>query len=183
MQLGDILVAKGLVSTEDVHRAIEHQRANGGRLGDCFVALNIVTKEQIEDVLSEAPVMPRNLDDTGVDPMILLELVIKGMQAENLEKPSQMAESTKLPTALVNALLKDAVDRKLIEALGQADAGTGALSELRYGLTRAGRDYALEALDQCSYFGPAPVSLDAYKDRIMRQRITNEWVSRPMLDE
>lgn len=185
MQLGDILVAKGLVSREDIDRAIEHQRANGGRLGVCLVDLEIVTQEQIDEVLSEAPAMPRNLDDTGVDPIILLQLVIKGMHSENLERPSQISDATKLPNVIVNALLKDAVDRKLVEALGQA-AGGGAgalLGELRYGLTRAGRDWALESLDQCSYFGPAPVSFDAYRERIMRQRITNEWVNRPMLED
>ncbi len=50
--LGAILVAKGLVSKEDIGRAMDHQRENGGRLGDCLAALNLVTSEQIEEVLN-----------------------------------------------------------------------------------------------------------------------------------
>ena len=38
MKLGNILVAKGLVSVDDINRAIEHQNQNGGRLGDSIIA-------------------------------------------------------------------------------------------------------------------------------------------------
>src|SRR5512146_2864338 len=34
MSFGDILVAKGLVSAEDIAKALEHQKAHGGRIGD-----------------------------------------------------------------------------------------------------------------------------------------------------
>jgi hypothetical protein len=58
MNLGDILVAKGLVSAADINRALEHQRENGGRLGGNLVALGLLTKEQIDRVLEEAPQAP-----------------------------------------------------------------------------------------------------------------------------
>ena len=35
-----------------------------------------------------------------------------------------------------------------------------------------------EAIENSQYFGPAPVSLEAWQDRILRQRITNETISR-----
>ena len=49
-------------------------------------------------------------------------------------------------------------------------------SELRYALTGKGRDWAIEALDRCHYVGPAPVSLDAFRDQVEKQRITRERV-------
>jgi hypothetical protein len=183
MLLGDILIAKGLVSRADLQRAGEHQREHGGRFGDCLVSLGLLTAEQIEEVLNEAPAGPRNLEETGIDPLFLLQLMIKGMYSENLETPSQIADATCLPSGIVNALLKDAQDRKLVEAVGQAAGGMGALAEMRYALTRAGREWAVDAMEQSSYFGPAPVSFEAYRDRIMLQRITNEWVSRPQMQE
>ncbi len=184
MLLGDILVAKGLVSLADIEQAVQRQVEQGGRLGDNLIALGVVTQEQLDEVFNETPASPRNLDEIDVDPILLLQLIIKGIYAESLETPSHMAEATKLPSIIVNALIKDAVDRKLMEAIGSATAGGGvALAEMRYALSRAGRDWAVDSLERSQYFGPAPVTLESYQDRIQRQRITNEWISRPMMDE
>ncbi len=61
MLLGDILVAKGLVTKDDIERELAHQRENGGRFGDCLAALGVITSEQIELVINETPEAPRNL--------------------------------------------------------------------------------------------------------------------------
>jgi predicted ATPase with chaperone activity len=182
MKLGNILVAKGLVSAADINQAIEHQNTNGGRLGDSIIALGLLTKEQIDKVLDDAPQAPISMSDTGIDPVFLLELAIKGMYTENLETASQIAESIKLSSTIVNQLLQVAKERKLVEALASSGAG-GSMAELRMTLTRAGRDWALDAMTRGQYFGPAPVSLEDYQDRIQRQRVTNEHVTRQNLDE
>jgi predicted ATPase with chaperone activity len=182
MKIGDILVAKGLATVADMNRAAEHQLANGGRLGDAIVALGILSHEQIEKVLNEAPQAPITMADTGVDPASLLELAIKGMYSENLETASQIAESLKLSSGIVNQLLQDAKERKLVEALASAPGG-GSMAEQRLTLTRGGRDWAADALKRCQYFGPAPVSLRDYQERIEAQRVSNEHVTREMLDE
>lgn len=181
MLLGDILVAKGIVSRPDMERAFEYQREHGGRIGDCLVALGLLTTEDIERVLTEAPPAPRNLEDTGLDPMFLLQLMIKGMYTANLETPSRLAAEMHLPRTIMATLLKGATDRKLVEGLAQTD-GSGGLAEGRYTLTRLGREWATDALEQSSYFGPAPVPYRAFVERVMRQRITNERVSRQDLE-
>lgn len=182
--LGDILVAKGLISPPDVEQALQHQHANGGRFGDCLVALGIVTKEQINEVLSVTPEAPRKLEDMDVEPMLLLQLMIKGIHQESFETPSQITDAMCLPNSIINELLQDSVERKLTEIVGQAANNVNsALAEMRYQLTQLGRDWANESLDQSQYFGPAPVSLEAYQDRVALQRITNEWVSREDMKE
>jgi hypothetical protein len=182
MKIGNILVAKGLATVDDINRAAEHQFANGGRLGDSIVALGIITHEQIEKVLKEAPQAPLTVADTGVDPASLLELAIKGMYSENLETASQIGESLKLSSNIVGQLLMDAKERKLIEALATSSAG-GTVAEQRLALTRAGRDWAADAMKRCQYFGPAPIALKHYQERIENQRISNEHVTRQQLDE
>lgn len=181
MPLGDILVAKGIVSSEDILKGVEHQRSNGGRFGDCLVAIGATTAEKIAEVLAEAPVGPRSLDDTGVDPILLLQLMLKGMHSENLETATQLANTLLLPMSIINSLLQEATDRSLVEVLGQADGGAGGITEMRYALSSAGRTYTLEALELSQYFGPAPVSLEAYQESVIRQKISNEWVSRELL--
>jgi energy-coupling factor transporter ATP-binding protein EcfA2 len=182
MKLGNILVAKGLVSAEQINQAITHQLSNGGRLGDSIVALGFLTKDQIDKVLADAPQAPISLPDTGIDPVFLLELAIKGMYTENLETASQIAEAMKLSSTIVNQLLQVAKERKLVEALASSAIG-GSMAEMRMSLTRAGRDWAADAMTRGQYFGPAPVSLEDYQDRIQRQRVTNEHVTRKDLDD
>ncbi len=182
MKIGNILMAKGLATAADINRAADHQAANGGRLGDSIVALGILTHEQIEKVLSEAPQAPATISEMGVDPASLLELAIKGMYSESLETASQICESMKLPSSIVGQLLVDAKERKFVEALATSSSGS-SMGEQRLTLTRAGRDWADDAIKRCQYFGPAPVSLKDYQERIENQRVTNEHVTRQQLDE
>lgn len=182
MNFGNILVAKGLVSAEHISQAILHQNKNGGRLGDSIVALGLMTKEQIDEVLADAPQQPTLVAGTGIDSVMLLELALKGMYSENIETASQLAETLKLSSTVVNQLLQEAKERKLVEALAAAPT-SGAKGELRLTLTRSGREWAVDALKRGQYFGPAPVPLKDYQDRIQRQRVTNEIVTRQRLDE
>jgi energy-coupling factor transporter ATP-binding protein EcfA2 len=181
MNIGSFLVAKGLASAKDVDRAIEHQKSSGGRLGDSIVALGILTREQIDEVLSDAPQVPTTAAGTGIDPVFLLELALKGMYSENIETASQLARVMKLSNTVVEQVLKAATDRKLIETLAAA-SGVNARAEIRLTLTRAGREWATDAMSRGQYFGPAPVPLKDYQERIQRQRVTNEVVSREKLE-
>jgi energy-coupling factor transporter ATP-binding protein EcfA2 len=176
--LGEIFIAQGLVTEDEVERALRAQRDEGGRFGDCLISLGIVTEEEINAVLGETPEAPRNLKEMDVDPMILLQLMVKGMYLESFETPSQLSDAMRLPNSVVNELLKEAVDRKLMEVIGSADSSVGAFSEMRYLLTALGRTWANESLEQSQYFGPAPVTLESYRDRVALQRVTNEWVTR-----
>jgi hypothetical protein len=182
MHIGNILVAKGLVSADNVNQAIEHQKANGGRLGDSIVTLGFMTKEQIDRVLEEAPQAPMTVIDTGIDAVFLLELALKGMYTENLETASQLAEAMRISSTAVNQLLTEAKERKLVESLASASTG-GSMAEMRLVLTKAGREWAGDAMKRGQYFGPAPVSLSDYQGRIQLQRVTNEHVTRQQLDE
>jgi predicted ATPase with chaperone activity len=171
-----------LVTAADINRAVEHQNTNGGRLGESIVALGLLTKEQIDKVLADAPQAPITMSDTGIDPVFLLELAIKGMYSENLETASQIADSMKLSSGIVNQLLQDAKERKLVESLASTGSG-GSMAEMRLTLTRAGREWAVDAMKRGQYFGPAPVALKDYQERIMHQRVSNEHVTRKQLDE
>jgi len=180
VNIGSVVVAKGLASANDIDRAVSHQRVTGGRIGDSLVALGILTKEQIDELLTDAPQAPTTVAGTGVDLVLLLELAVKGMYTENIETASQLSRVMKLSHTVVDQILKAAADRKLVETLASA-SGLNARSEIRLTLTRAGREWAADALSRGQYFGPAPVSLKDWQERIQLQRITNEVVSREAL--
>ena len=77
MQLGSLLIAKGLITADDVERAVAHHQQNGGRIGDSLVALGFVTANQLVEIMNEVPPSPRTLADTDIDPTFLLQLMLK----------------------------------------------------------------------------------------------------------
>ena len=182
MELGDILLAQELVTVEDLAKAGDYQRENGGRLGDALVATGILGQDLMTTTLGNIPAAPNNIADTGIDPVFLLQLFIKGIFAENLELPSQFAQALCLPANVISQLVSEAFDRKMIESSGSVEAGVGAVQEMRYGLTKTGRDFAQEAMNQSQYFGPAPITLEMFCDRIRKQKVGGETVDRPTME-
>jgi SpoVK/Ycf46/Vps4 family AAA+-type ATPase len=178
--LGDILVARGLVSEADVQRAIEYQTKSGGRLGDILVAMRAISQETIEAVLHDAPEAPKKIEATGVDGVELMKLMIKDMYVASRELLTQLAEDLGLTVQVVRELTQMAVDRKLIEAMG---TNGKAVMELRYSLTETGRRWATEALEQCRYVGVAPVPIEEFQDRVVSQKITNERIGKEELSK
>ena len=49
-------------------------------------------------------------------------------------------------------------------------------------MTEAGHRRAIDALQQSQYVGPAPVSLEAWEERILRQSINNERIEKGAID-
>lgn len=174
MRLGDILVAQGIVSQADVAEAMELQKTQGGRLGDVLIAAGKLKASDLDAVMQEAPAVPSSVEDTGLPLTDLLNLAMKAMYAAGAETPSAMADILKLPHRVIQLLLEGAKDRKLVDVLGAA--GLSITSELRFALTQKGKQWALDALAQNQYVGPAPVPLAHYRERIERQRITNERI-------
>jgi len=180
VRLGDILVARGLVSEADVQRAVEYQTKSGGRLGDILVAMRAISQETIEAVLHDAPEAPKKIEATGVDGVELMKLLIKDMYVASRELPTQLADDLGLSVQVVRELTQMAIDRKLVEAMG---TNGKAVMELRYALTETGRRWATEALEQCRYVGVAPVPIEEFQDRVISQKITNERIGKEELSK
>jgi len=180
MLIGDLLMAHGLVTKEDIELAYHRQKENGGKLGDNLVALGIVSQDDVDRVIYEAPQAPKTISDTGIPTANLLRILFKAIYTNSIETASEFAAAIKLPIPVINRLVQDAADRKYLEALGTADQTS--FSENRYVMTEAGRRFALESLQQNQYVGAAPVSLAAYQERILQQKITNERVSQEKID-
>ena len=171
MQLGEMLIERGLATQADIDAAVEREVKEGGRLGDNLIALGVVTAAQIASVVNSPPAIPMSIEESGVSDRNLLNLMIKFMHAEAAETVLDLANFMKLPRALISKLVEDALRQRFIGA-------TGATSDLamstHYSLTEGGRNAVKEALEQNVYIGPAPVSLSAYREQIEKQRITNE---------
>jgi hypothetical protein len=171
MFLGEILVKRGLVTAAALAEALEHQKTNGGRLGANLVALGYMTEEQLSSLLHGAPAAPSGISASGISSRNLLGLLLKFMHIEGCETVLDLADRIKLPRNVVQQLLDEATQQRLVQAMG---ASSSLHLSMRYALSEAGRSVAKEALGQSLYLGPAPVSLGAYTEQIEVQRIANE---------
>ncbi len=71
-RLGDLLVEKGLITEEQVARALEEQKKSGGRIGANLVRMGFITDKKITEVLSEQfEVPPVDLDSYEVDKSVI----------------------------------------------------------------------------------------------------------------
>jgi len=179
MLIGDVLVAQGLVTPADVEAALERQRSEGGILGEHLIAMGKLDPADLDRVMKSSPPSVRNIEDTGLGLQGLLNLVTKAMYS-GAEMPSVIGGTLRLPQRVIQLVLEQAKERKMVEILGST--GQFAASELRYALTEKGRQWASDAMAQNQYLGPAPVPLTAFVERIQRQRITNERVDRESVE-
>ena len=131
------------------------------------------------DARSAKPNCATNIAATGLNQTNLMKLVLKTFYVRGIETPRDLSDCAGLHIAVTKELLDLAKEKGLTEVLGSVEED--GYSSFRYGLTGRGREWAIDALAQCQYIGPAPVPLDDYRSQILKQSIKNENVERNML--
>ncbi len=108
------------------------------------------------------------IEDTGLSPLWLQDLVLKIFYFQGYLSGYEMAEAIALPfTGVVDQILETLKREKLVEVRSsRGGLGSGAYE---YGLTSEGIRRAREALERSQYAGPAPVPLQDYYDAIRHQ--------------
>ncbi len=71
-KLGEILIKENLISAEQLKQALDHQKANGGRLGNSLVKLGFLSDDEVTAVLSRQYGVPSiNLAYFEADPSVI----------------------------------------------------------------------------------------------------------------
>jgi predicted ATPase with chaperone activity len=100
----------------------------------------------------------------------LTDLAIKIMYFEGSISGYALAERMTLPFAgVVDEVLEFLRREKFCEVKGTGGYGEAAY---QYAIAEKGRAIAREALERSQYAGPAPVTLDAYREAIRRQTMS-----------
>jgi predicted ATPase with chaperone activity len=115
------------------------------------------------------PPQINSLEDTGLSPLWLQDLVLKVLYFRGYMTGFKIAEEIALPMAgVTDQLLTALKQEKFIEVKSsQGGLGEGAYS---YGITGAGIQRAREALERSQYAGQAPVPFEVYNESIRRQK-------------
>jgi type IV pilus assembly protein PilB len=72
VRLGEILIKESLITQDQLQKALEFQRSNGGKLGSCLTKLGYITDDDITGVLSRQYGVPSiNLKYYEIDPSVI----------------------------------------------------------------------------------------------------------------
>src|SRR5260370_28764340 len=71
-RLGEILLKERLITQDQLQKALDFQRANGGKLGSCLTKMGFITDDDITGVLSRQYGVPSiNLKFYEIDPNVI----------------------------------------------------------------------------------------------------------------
>jgi predicted ATPase with chaperone activity len=123
----------------------------------------------------DAPVAPDSLAETGLGATFVQDLLLKVVYTQGARTGQQIAETVRLPLAIVDEQLLDLQHRRLMEVRGTSGHGRGGFL---FELTGMGRERAQEALGFSRYVGPAPVPIEHYRRWLEAQTIRDVNVTR-----
>ena len=172
--LGQKLLKAKIVTEDQLQKAVERQRLEGGRLGHNLVALGFVSSDELNTFFQKYPAPPSTVEETGLDISFIADLILKHILFMGEFKIADIAERVKLPNSIVDIALDVLRREKFIEVKGAAEFTRATYN---FTITGNGKNRATELLDICRYIGPAPVCLDEYKKMVELQTIKNIVVS------
>ncbi|MEO3471510.1 hypothetical protein AAFN86_06540 [Roseomonas sp. CAU 1739] len=172
MRLSDLLVALELLSRHDVNDALDQQSRSGRPLGDVLVEMGLLDASTIADLQDGLPAPPESIAQLGIEPRIVLDMLVKYLSNTGQGSTASIAETLAISRRLATVLIETARAQGVVELKPGIVAG-----ELRVDLTPRGRSMAVEAFANSAYIGPLPVSLDEYSRRVLRQTIGGEVVT------
>lgn len=126
-----------------------------------------------------APPAPRTLAETGLNQVMMRDILLKTIFRMNLDLVSEISRAVCLPVPLTQELVDLARTQRLLEATGTLHATSG--NEMGYQLTDAGKARALDALSQSEYYGAMPIPLADYGLQMKRQSVRDIRLTRDQL--
>jgi predicted ATPase with chaperone activity len=124
------------------------------------------------------PKCPQDINETGLLPEEVERLILKFLLAKGACTGRGIAAQIRLPFAIVDPLLKGLRRDQLLTLLNSAEMG-----DYVYGITDLGRERARRYMDECTYFGAAPVVLKDYLHAMQAQSIAGLTVTEDDLRE
>ena len=178
--LGNRLVREKLVTEEQVGKALERQKLQGGRLGVNLMTLGFITQQTLEAFFKKSPPAPMSVKETGLDLDLITELVLKTISFMGTFTMGEVAQRIKLPIPVVDKALEALRQEKFLEVKGGTDY---ARTTYKFSMTTGGRERAQETMAQSQYVGPAPVSLDDYKIMVDSQSVKTAFVNQEAIQK
>jgi hypothetical protein len=168
--LGEKMLEQQVVTRQQLREALGRQRLHGGRLGQNLIALGHLTEDQLGAFFHRTPRAPESLKDTGLTLEFIADLSIKHILHLGEFRLADLGICLGLPATILDEVIELLRREKLVEV---RSASQFVKSSFRFIITETGKARAGELLEICRYTGPAPVTLDQYREMVEGQSIRN----------
>jgi energy-coupling factor transporter ATP-binding protein EcfA2 len=111
------------------------------------------------------PAQPKTVRETGLERALIVELVAKSMYATGKIHLPVLTGKLRLSINVLREVLGFMLAEQLVEVASRGDSDL----DVNYQLTGNGRLRAADFLARCRYAGAAPVTLQAYRELVLRQ--------------
>ncbi len=182
MRLGEILVAEKLVDLADVESALQIRQRKGGDLPRLLLEMGAIGADELQAVQARRPNRPKSIEETGLTVDFLVSLLLKTLYVRGINSASEVTDELKLPALISQQLLDHLRERRFIEPLGVVPGGAEKF-EAHFTLSDEGRTRALQALEQSSYIGPAPVPIAEFEAQIRKQELAGDNIDEEKLKQ
>jgi len=118
----------------------------------------------IDDAVRMPP-QPKTVRETGLEQALIVELVAKAMFASGKMHLPVLTGKLRLSINVLREVLGFMLAEQLVEVASRGDSDL----DVNYQLTAMGKQRAAECMARCRYVGPAPVTLHAYRELVLRQ--------------
>src|SRR3954471_8903379 len=118
-------------------------------------ASNLLASILAED--SFRPAEPKTIEETGLTPTIIENLIVKYVSLIGSASGRRISEQVCLPFGLLDPMFQSLRQRQLL-----VNSSSAQLGDFMYSLTEQGRQRAKACVDQCTFLGAAPVPLEDY---------------------
>lgn len=137
-------------------------------LSDFFNRVNsLLGEDEAVDDGQFRPLLPKTIEETGLPDSEVERLVIKCLFSMGTASGRFMCSQIRLPFPIVEPILKQLKHEQLIAFKGAAAAG-----DYEFTITDKGRDRGRRYVDECTYFGSAPVPVREYISSVAEQSLT-----------
>jgi predicted ATPase with chaperone activity len=163
-----------IVTKEQLQEAANRQRLHGGRLGQNLVALGYISEDQLDSFFKRTPPAPETVAETGLDLNFIADLSLKHIVSMGEFRLGDLSKSIGLPITILDEAIELLRREKLVEVRG---ASQFVKSSFNFIVTATGKKIAGELMEVCRYAGPAPVTIEDYKEMVENQSIQNITVN------
>ncbi len=133
---------------------------------------------EINGEQGNAPPCPLTLAETGLSEGAVSDLLLKVLFRRGAMVGEELAHAVALAYPVIDDLLMTLQQRHFLEVLSTRGHGRAGYT---LGVTEEGRNRARMAMDASRYVGPAPVTLDTFREWVERQSVRNVRVRREVL--
>ncbi|MAG93315.1 MAG: AAA family ATPase [Planctomycetaceae bacterium] len=150
-----------------------------GDLTDLFARVHTLLDEgELDAGEPFQPTAPSTLEETGLTYEEVERLILKYVFSKGSATGRQVCQQIRMPYGIIEPIMKQLKQDQML-----AFKGTAEMGDYDFAITEFGRERARAYMQECTYFGSAPVTLKDYLHAMAAQSIAKQEVSEEDLEQ